>query len=166
MIAIIIYCFFEKDRHWTQTLTDIVKGKEQGHDQGHVQRSVPPPNTTYHVPNVPYMSNMPNVPYMSNVPNVPYPATALPFYRDQRIPFEMYQMVGYVFNQRQSNDMFRLMGRQYAPAKYEYYVIHPYNDIKIPISVKNDWELNTGDHIHIPGFHDPYIVKIYDDDEL
>lgn len=75
-----------------------------------------------------------------------------------------YQLVGYVYPHRHPDQMFRLMGRQIYSNKYEYYVIHPYTDIRIPIKVKNDWELNTGDHVEIPGFHGRYIVQIYDMD--
>jgi len=74
-----------------------------------------------------------------------------------------FQLVGYVYPHHEPDQMFRLMGRQYNTTRYEYYVVHPYTDIKIPIKVKNDWELNTGDHIHIPGFHGHYTVQIYDD---
>lgn len=76
-----------------------------------------------------------------------------------------YQLVGYVYPHNDPDQMFRLMGRQYNNTRYEYYVIHPFTDIKIPIKVKNDWELNTGDHVHIQGFHGHYVVKIYDDDD-
>jgi hypothetical protein len=75
-----------------------------------------------------------------------------------------YQLVGYVSSPKQPNHMFRLMGRQIYSNKYEYYVIHPYTDIKIPIDVKNNWELNTGDRISIPGFGGHYIVNVYDSD--
>lgn len=75
-----------------------------------------------------------------------------------------YQLVGYVYPQRHPDQMFRLLGRRYNHTRYEYYVVHPYTDIKIPIQVKNDWELNTGDHVHIPGFQGHYVVYIYDVD--
>lgn len=91
---------------------------------------------------------------------------------EYRMPFNIatqsvygsYQLVGYVYPHRHPDQMFRLMGRQIYSNKYEYYVIHPYTDIKIPIKVKNDWELNTGDHVEIPGFHGRYVVQIYDMD--
>lgn len=82
------------------------------------------------------------------------------------LPYDHYmnfQLVGYVYPVNKPNLMFRLMGRQYNSTRYEYYVIHPYNDIQIPIHVKNDWELNTGDFVNIPGFQEQYVVKIYDE---
>jgi hypothetical protein len=76
----------------------------------------------------------------------------------------VYQLIGYVYPHRHPDQMFRLMGRRYNSYKFEYYVIHPYTAIKIPIKFKNDMELSTGDRIDIPGFHGHYIVHIYDTD--
>uniref|UniRef100_A0A6C0BLL0 Uncharacterized protein n=1 Tax=viral metagenome TaxID=1070528 RepID=A0A6C0BLL0_9ZZZZ len=81
-----------------------------------------------------------------------------------------YQLVGYVHpehhSERHPDQMFRLMGRQFTPSRFEYYVIHPLTDIKIPIHHKNDWELNTGDRVTVPGFKGHYIVFIYDMDRV
>lgn len=88
----------------------------------------------------------------------------MPAYPYDDIRYGDYQLVGYVFPHRHPDQMFRLMGRRYDSYKYEYYVIHPYTDIRIPIKVKNDWELNTGDHVDIPGFKGHYVVNIYDID--
>jgi hypothetical protein len=85
-----------------------------------------------------------------------------PYYLEY--PSENFQLVGYVSSHRHPDQMFRLMGRQYHPYKYEYYVIHPYTDIKIPIRIKNDWEINTGDQVQIPGFKGDYTVQVYDND--
>lgn len=82
----------------------------------------------------------------------------------QLVRYGDYQLIGYVYPHRHPDQMFRLMGRRYDSYKYEYYVIHPYTDIKIPIDVKNNWELNTGDRVNIPGFKGHYIVHIYDTD--
>lgn len=90
----------------------------------------------------------------------PFPVT----YGDPRYIYGGSQLVGYVYPHKDPNQMFRLMGRQTGSNKYEYYVIHPYTDIKIPINNKNGWELNNGDQVNIPGFKGPYIVKIYDMD--
>lgn len=79
--------------------------------------------------------------------------------------FDNFQLVGYVYTPKHADQMFRLMGRSYNNScKFEYYVIHPYTEIKIPINVKNDWELNTGDNVDINGFHGKYLVHIYDTD--
>lgn len=90
----------------------------------------------------------------------PFPVT----YNSPQYIYGGSQLVGYVYPHKDPNQMFRLMGRQTGSNKYEYYVIHPYTDIKIPINTKNGWELNNGDQVHIPGFKGPYIVKIYDMD--
>jgi Sec-independent protein translocase protein TatA len=87
-----------------------------------------------------------------------------PIYNDPR--YGEYQLVGYVYPHKHPDQMFRLMGRQYNSTRYEYYVIHPYTDIKIPIKVKNDWELNHGDRVDIPGFKGHYLVNIYDMDRV
>jgi hypothetical protein len=75
-----------------------------------------------------------------------------------------FQQVGYGHLDGKPDHMFRLMGRETYHNRYEYYVIHPQNDIKMPIKVKNDWQLNTGDHIVIPGFG-KCLVHIYDYDQ-
>jgi hypothetical protein len=96
-----------------------------------------------------------------------YPPTVepmLPFNIPTQGGYGPFQQVGYVSSSHDSNEMFRLMGRQLDTSRYEYYVIHPYTEIKIPIKVKNDWELHTDDHVEIPGFHRHYHVQIYDYD--
>lgn len=96
----------------------------------------------------------------SGVPPPQFPMT----YGDPRYIYGGSQLVGYVYPHSDPNQMFRLMGRQTGSNKYEYYVIHPYTDIKIPINNKNGWELNDGDRVNIPGFKGHYIVRIYDMD--
>jgi hypothetical protein len=98
------------------------------------------------------------------IQQLPIPLPISPY--DRRV-YGDFQLVGYAYrhgHKGHGDNMFRLMGRQIGGNKYEYYVIHPDNDIKIPISVKNDWELNTGDTIDITGFSHRYTVNIYDQD--
>lgn len=76
-----------------------------------------------------------------------------------------FQQLGYAYKPGNPNLMFKLFGRRIYSNKYEYYVIHPYNDIKIPIKTKNDWELNKGDDILIKGFPGLFKVEIYDLDQ-
>jgi hypothetical protein len=96
-----------------------------------------------------------------------YPPTneyQLPFNIPTQGGYGNFQQVGYVHSHKNPDQMFRLMGRQMGSSRYEYYVIHPYNEIKIPIRSKNDWELNTGDRVEITGFPGHYLVEIYDID--
>lgn len=90
--------------------------------------------------------------------------TQLPFNLATQGDYGNFQQVGYVVSPKDGNQMFRLMGRQLDSYRYEYYVIHPYTEIKIPITVKNDWELHTDDQVEIPGFKGHYRVQIYDID--
>lgn len=103
-------------------------------------------------------------PIMQLPTKVIQPPIVTPIYPYDVSRYGDYQLVGYVHPHRHPDQMFRLMGRRYDYYKYEYYVIHPYTDIKIPIDVKNNWELNTGDHVEIPGFKGHYDVYIYDTD--
>lgn len=111
-----------------------------------------------HIPS----QNPPTPPTLPTPP--PVVEYRLPYNISTRSIYGDYQLVGYVYQPRYPDQMFRLMGRQIYNSRYEYYVIHPDNGIKIQIKVKNDWELNTGDRVQIPGFHGQYIVEIYDMD--
>lgn len=102
-----------------------------------------------------------NFPTRRPILNYDLPILNMPNYGNLR--YSNFQLVGYVHKRRNPDQMFRLMCRQINTGRYEYYVIHPQTDIKIPINVKNDWELNTGDVVSIPGFHGHYNVKIYDE---
>lgn len=77
-----------------------------------------------------------------------------------------YQLIGYAYKNDKPNEMFQLYGRRIYQNnnKYEYYVIHPYTQIVIPVKVKNDQELNTDDNIYIKGFPGYFNVEIYNDD--
>lgn len=88
----------------------------------------------------------------------------LPFNVPTQHGYGPFQLVGYVFSKHDGHEMFRLMGRQLNSNRWEYYVIHPYTEIKMPIKVKNDWELHTDDRVEIPGFNGHYRVQIYDYD--
>jgi len=76
-----------------------------------------------------------------------------------------FQQVGYVYKLNNPDQMFKLFGRRIHSNKYEYYVVHPYTGIKMPIKVKNDWELNNGEKVTITGFPGDFTVQIYDLDQ-
>jgi hypothetical protein len=76
-----------------------------------------------------------------------------------------FQQVGYAYKPNNPDQMFKLFGRRIHSNKYEYYVVHPYTEIKMPIKVKNDWEINNDEIITIPGFPGHFKVQIYDLDQ-
>jgi hypothetical protein len=75
-----------------------------------------------------------------------------------------FQQVGYAYKTNKPDFMFNLLGRKINSYKYEYYVIHPYTQIRMPIKTKNDWELSSDDDIKIPGFTGNFRVHIYEMD--
>lgn len=76
-----------------------------------------------------------------------------------------FQQVGYVYKLNNPDQMFNLFGRRIHSGKYEYYAVHPITQIKIPIKVKNDFELNKDDTVIIKGFPGDFQVEIYDLDQ-
>ncbi len=76
-----------------------------------------------------------------------------------------FQQVGYAYKPNDADQMFKLFGRKLHSNKYEYYVVHPSTEIKIPIKVKNDWEINNDERIIIKGFAGDFKVEIYDLDQ-
>lgn len=80
--------------------------------------------------------------------------------------YDNFQLIGYAYKHNKADEMFQLFGRPIYPNgnKYEYYVINPITQIKLPVRVHNDQELNTDDQIHIKGFSGIFNVEIYDTD--
>lgn len=76
-----------------------------------------------------------------------------------------FQQVGYAYKPNNPDQMFQLFGRRIYSNKHEYYVVHPITLIKIPIKVKNDYELSNDDQIIIKGFPGDFKVEIYDLDQ-
>lgn len=75
-----------------------------------------------------------------------------------------FQLVGYAYKPNQLDQMFQIFGRRIYSNKYEYYVIHPITQIKIPVKSKNDWEFSSGDKVKIIGFSGQFLVEIYGND--
>ncbi len=75
--------------------------------------------------------------------------------------YDDFQQVGYAYKLGQTDQMFPVFGRRIHSNKYEYYVVHPATQIKIPIRTKNDWELTTEDKVVIKGFAGDFKVEIY-----
>jgi hypothetical protein len=76
-----------------------------------------------------------------------------------------FQTVGYAYKPNNPDQMFQLFGRRIHSNKYEYYVVHPITQIKIPIRTKNDWELYKDDKVTVKGFPGDFKVEIYDLDQ-
>ena len=94
--------------------------------------------------------------YSINIPSRGYP--------------DNYQLVG-VLLRNNTETVYNLFGRQKYPGAsiYEYYVenANNQNNIKIPISIRGDKEVNDGDTITIPGTNKElgdFIVKLYNYD--
>jgi hypothetical protein len=71
-----------------------------------------------------------------------------------------FQMMGFVHRRK---SMMQLFGHMIYPngTKWEYYVMDPQNQIKIPIQTQNQNELNQGDSINIAGYKGQYTVNLY-----
>jgi hypothetical protein len=100
-------------------------------------------------------------PYLSPYPLPLAPSINIPS-RGEIGPF---QQLGYCYRANQPDHMFPLFGRPTYSAKWEYYVVHPQNSIKIPINTKNDWEISNDDDIHIRGFPGSFKVNLYENDQ-
>jgi hypothetical protein len=89
----------------------------------------------------------------------------LPINIPTRGDLDNFQVIGYAYKLNNPDNMFQLFGRRLYSNKYEYYVIHPITQIKIPINVKNNWELTKDDQIIIKGYPGEFKVEIYDLDQ-
>jgi hypothetical protein len=108
----------------------------------------------------------PFIPPLQRGPFSPMLATkTLPINIPTHGEYGNFQDLGYAYKQNNPDQMFQLFGRRIHSNKYEYYAIHPITRIKIPIKVKNDWELNRDDRIVLKGFPGDFKVEIYDLDQ-
>ena len=108
-------------------------------------------------------------PFVPPVQRGPFSASlsekTLPINIPSRGEYGGFQQVGYAYKPNDHEQMFQLFGRRIHSNKYEYYVVHPITQIKMPIKVKNDYELNKDDIIVIKGFQGDFKVEIYDLDQ-
>ena len=100
---------------------------------------------------------------------LPQPNNAPYIKRDPSNPSSGFLEIGYVQpnkdykSELMMQKMMKLYGRNLdnRSNKFDYYILNPFNDIKIPLTGRNNNELNTNDIIKIEGFKGDYIVKLY-----
>ena len=74
-----------------------------------------------------------------------------------------FQQLGFLHNPNDTTQVMPLVGRRLHSNQYEYYTFHHNNpQIKIPIKLPGNKEINDGDNINVYGYTAPLQVKIYD----
>jgi hypothetical protein len=74
-----------------------------------------------------------------------------------------FQQMGFLHNANDPDQAMPLVGRRIHSNQYEYYTFHHNNpQIKIPIKLQGNKELNDGEDITVYGYANPLQVKIYD----
>ena len=94
------------------------------------------------------------------------------FQRNWSAPFDIgrygygtgvYNQMGFLHNPENVDQAMPLMGRRLHSQQFEYYTFHHNNpDIKIPIKITGDKEINDGDNVTINIYGKPFQAKIYD----
>lgn len=80
-------------------------------------------------------------------------------------PYGAFAQVGFITKKNTKKPEKRMMplyGRRAYGYQFEYYVINPYNGIKIPLSINGNKELYNEDEVYIPEMSEKYIVSLYD----
>ena len=103
--------------------------------------------------------------YIPNMSRSSYTGPGLPINIKTRGNYNRSQKVGTVFQEGRGHLALYEKPSDYHSDRYEYYVIdNTRNRNKIPVGDKKNNQLNTGDHIHVPGFG-KFNVNKYDIDE-
>ena len=75
----------------------------------------------------------------------------------------VYNQMGFLHNPENVDQAMPLMGRRLHSQQFEYYTFHHNNpDIKIPIKISGDKEINDGDNVTVNIYGKPFQAKIYD----
>ncbi len=75
----------------------------------------------------------------------------------------VYHQMGFLHNPENVDQAMPLMGRRLHSQQYEYYTFHHNNpDIKIPIKITGDKEINDGDNVTVNTYAKPFQAKIYE----
>ena len=73
-----------------------------------------------------------------------------------------FQQMGYLYNTNDTDQAMPLIGRRLHSNQYEYYTFHHNNpQIKIPIKINGDREINDNDSVTVQGYNNPMQAKIY-----
>jgi hypothetical protein len=77
-----------------------------------------------------------------------------------------FQTMGYLFNSTNPDQAMPLMGRKIHSNQYEYYTFHHNNpNIKIPIKIKGDREIDDEEAVQVPIYpNQTFTAKVYDID--
>lgn len=74
-----------------------------------------------------------------------------------------FQQMGFLHNAADEDQAMPLVGRRIHSNQYEYYTFHHNNpQIKIPIKITGNGEINDGDSVTVPGYSTQMEAKIYD----
>lgn len=75
----------------------------------------------------------------------------------------VFNQMGFLHNPENEEQAMPLMGRRLHSQQFEYYTFHHHNpDIKIPIKITGDKEINDGDAVTVNAYAKPFSAKIYD----
>ncbi len=81
----------------------------------------------------------------------------------RRYGYGVFNQMGYLRNPDNIDQVMPLMGRQIHSNQFEYYSFHHNNpEVKIPIKIAGDKEINDGDSVNLEAYGKPFNVKIYD----
>jgi hypothetical protein len=81
----------------------------------------------------------------------------------RRYGYGVFNQMGYLRNPDNVDQVMPLMGRQIHSQQFEYYTFHHNNpDVKIPIKISGDKEINDGESVALEAYAKPFQAKIYD----
>lgn len=90
-------------------------------------------------------------------------SVTVPVNQPTRGEYGSFQQMGFLHNTNDADQAMPLMGRRIHSNQYEYYTFHHNNpQIKIPIKLTGNREINDGDDITVYGYNDPLKAKVYD----
>jgi hypothetical protein len=74
-----------------------------------------------------------------------------------------FQQVGYLYDPENPKQTMPLMGRRLHSNQFEYYTTNHYNtNVKIPIRIKGDKELDDGGTLPLEGYKNDFVIKLYE----
>lgn len=88
---------------------------------------------------------------------------SLPVAIPTRGEYGSFQQMGFLINTNDVDQAMPLIGRRIHSNQYEYYTFHHNNpQIKIPIKITGNREINNGDSVTVTGYANPLQAQIYD----
>lgn len=86
-----------------------------------------------------------------------------PVYTPTRGEPSDYYTIGYLSHEKDSDLMMKLLESHLYSGRYQYYTTHHLDpSIKIPLHVRHDERLSTGDLVEVPGYKGKFKVHIYE----